>query len=247
MSLAALGNYIDTLADVLKLETDDMFAQQLAFGGFEQILALFTLNRLGLNASGNAVVFVFVGIIIVAVQGGLIGRWSRKYGDRKLIFSGLALLFIGLILVGLTPKEPVPWYSRAELQEELSAEDGADQLTGQAIAVEIPDDDETGWLGIGWILVVMIPVAIGGGILHPAINSLITKRSAPNEVGAMLGVSAAFFSGANAIAPLIGGALFQVFGSTSPFIVWGMTMGILLIVALRFVQPGREEVALKAG
>ncbi|MCP5095379.1 MAG: TCR/Tet family MFS transporter, partial [Chloroflexi bacterium] len=31
-----------------------IFMQQLAFGGFEQILALFTLTRLGLNASGNA-------------------------------------------------------------------------------------------------------------------------------------------------------------------------------------------------
>lgn len=32
VSLAALGNYIDTLADALKLETDDMFAQQLVGG-----------------------------------------------------------------------------------------------------------------------------------------------------------------------------------------------------------------------
>jgi alkylhydroperoxidase family enzyme len=32
VSLAALGNYIDTLADALKLETDDMFARELAGG-----------------------------------------------------------------------------------------------------------------------------------------------------------------------------------------------------------------------
>lgn len=222
-----------------------MFAQQLAFGGFEQILALFTLNRLGLNASGNAVVFVFVGIIIVAVQGGLIGRWSRKYGDRRLIYVGLGLLAVGLTLVGLTPREPVPWYSQAELAAELSAENGAagEQLAGQEISVEIPNDTNTGWLGIGWILVMMVPVAVGGGILHPAINSLITKRAATGEVGSMLGVSAAFFSGANALAPLIGGALFQAFGSTSPFILWGLTMAVLLFVSLRFIQPGQEAVA----
>ncbi|MBZ0310766.1 MAG: MFS transporter, partial [Anaerolineae bacterium] len=46
-----------------------IFAQQIAFGGFEQLLALFTLSRLGLNASGNAIVFVFVGVIVVLVQG----------------------------------------------------------------------------------------------------------------------------------------------------------------------------------
>ncbi|MCA9961327.1 MAG: MFS transporter, partial [Anaerolineales bacterium] len=76
-----------------------MFAQQIAFGGFEQLLSLFTLTRLGLNASGNAVVFVFVGIIVVAVQGGFIGPWSRKYGDRRLVFGGLGLLAVGLALV----------------------------------------------------------------------------------------------------------------------------------------------------
>jgi len=44
-----------------------MFAQQFAFGGYENLLALFTLNRLGMNAANNAALFVFAGIIIVAV------------------------------------------------------------------------------------------------------------------------------------------------------------------------------------
>ena len=72
-----------------------IFFQQIVFGGFEQLLTLFTLGRLGLNASGNAILFVFVGIIMVAVQGGFVGKWSRQYGDRRVIFAGLALLAIG--------------------------------------------------------------------------------------------------------------------------------------------------------
>ena len=92
-----------------------MFGQQLAFGGFEQLLALFTLSNLGLNASGNAVIFVYVGIIVVVVQGGLIGRWSRRFGDRRLVYAGLGLLAVGLILLGFTVRQPPPWYSRAEL------------------------------------------------------------------------------------------------------------------------------------
>jgi DHA1 family tetracycline resistance protein-like MFS transporter len=69
-----------------------LFFQQLIFGGFEFLVALFTLNRLGLNGSGNAVIFVFVGIIIVMVQGYYIGKWTRQYGERKLIFAALLLL-----------------------------------------------------------------------------------------------------------------------------------------------------------
>ena len=219
-----------------------MFSHQLAFGGFEQLLSLFTLSRLGLNASGNAGVFVFIGIIIVAVQGGLIGRWSRKYGDRRLIYGGLALLAGGLLLIGLTPHQPVPWYDKGELQAELGRgrELPGENSTTENIAISLPDDEQTGWLGLAWILVAMIPAAIGGGVLHPAINSLITKRVEKTDVGGMLGLSSAFLSGANALAPLIGGAIFDQWGSTAPFMVWAVTIGALFILSLRLIRPGRE-------
>ncbi|GJM40906.1 MAG: tetracycline resistance MFS efflux pump [Ardenticatenaceae bacterium] len=222
-----------------------IFMKQFAFGGFEQMLALFTLNRLGLNASGNAGVFVFVGIIVVTVQAGLIGRWSRKYGDRKLVYAGLGLLAIGLTLMGFTPHQPVPWYSEAELVEELtSTADGSGQSSSSDIPVELPNEADSSYWGLAWLLVMLIPTGIGGGILQPAINSLITKRVAANEVGGMLGISASFFSGANALAPIIGGGLFEALGSTAPFIFWGSIMAILLYVTLRYLKPGREETAV---
>lgn len=223
-----------------------IFAQQLAFGGFEQILSIFTLNRLGLNASGNAVIFVFVGIIIVAVQGGLVGRWSRAYGDRNMIFAGLGLLAIGLALIAFTPNQPPPWYSKAAINAELSSPQGG--LEGEApsaveTAVELPDDTNTGWFGLLWILVAMVPVAIGGGVLQPTINSLITKRVESVDIGGMLGISAAFLSAANALAPVMGGAIFEAIGPTALFLIWGGLMGVLLLVALRRLTPGREETA----
>ncbi|GAB4499533.1 MAG: tetracycline resistance MFS efflux pump [Anaerolineales bacterium] len=221
-----------------------MFAQQIAFGGFEQFLALFTLNRMGLNASGNSIIFVFVGIIVVAVQGGLIGKWSRKYGDRKLVYGGLLMLAIGLSLTALTPRQPLPGYSRAALEQELDASGDFrthENPTTQNIAVDLPPDNSTGWLGLIWILVAMIPASIGGGILQPAINSLMTKRVQANEVGGILGISSAFLSGANALAPLLMGALFQAFGSSAPFLFGGGLMALLLFAALRWITPGREE------
>lgn len=221
-----------------------IFAQQLAFGGFEQLLSIFTLNRLGLNASGNAVIFVFVGVIIVAVQGGLVGRWSRAYGDRRLIFAGLGLLAIGLGLIAFTPNQPPPWYSRDALTAELSTP--ASGMEGEApsavdTAVELPDDASRGWFGLLWILVAMVPVSIGGGVLQPTINSLITKRVESVDIGGMLGISAAFLSAANALAPIMGGAIFQAIGPTALFLIWGGLMGILLLVAMRYLTPGREE------
>ncbi len=223
-----------------------MFAQQIAFGGFEQLLALFTLTRLGLNASGNAMVFVFVGVILVAVQGGLIGRWSRSIGDRKLVYLGLATLALGLALTALTPSQPVPWYSRAGLEAELSAGRALPSDTStHGLAIALPGDAQTGWLGLAWLLVAMIPASIGGGVLQPSINSLITKRVQAYERGGMLGVSSAFLSAANALAPLIGGAVFQGFGPAAPFWAWAVTLALLLAAAWVAIKPSREELAAR--
>jgi MFS family permease len=226
-----------------------MFAQQIAFGGFEQLLALFTLNRLGLNASGNAIIFVFVGVIVVAVQGGFIGPLSRKLGDRRLIYLGLGTLALGLALTSLTPRQPMPGYSRQSLLNELQSSSDFrthESPTTTDLAVALPPDDNKGWLGLGWILAAMIPASIGGGILQPSINSLITKRVEQGDVGGMLGISSAFLSGANAIAPLIGGAIFQAMGSTAPFLLGGLLMAVLLAASLAWLKPGREESAPSA-
>ena len=221
-----------------------MFTQQVAFGGFQQLLSLFTLSRLGLNASGNAIIFAFAGLLIVIIQGGLIGMWSRKFGDRRLVQAGLGLLAIGLLLTALTPAQPAPWYSRQALTAEFDASRQASGELGraaspaghqtpptQAIQVNLPDDTNKGWLGLAWILVAMIPASIGGSILQPSVNSLLTRRVKPDEVGGALGISAAFLSGANAWAPVLGGALFQAFGPAVPFLAGSVLLAVLWVIA----------------
>jgi DHA1 family tetracycline resistance protein-like MFS transporter len=222
-----------------------MFFQQVAFGGFEQLLALFTLSRLGLNASGNAVIFIFVGIIVVLVQGYFIGRWSRRWGDRRLVYLGLSTLALGLTLVALTPKEPVPWYEPDALREELGESGDFRTLETpptQSLAVEIPESSGESLYGLGWILLAMVPTAIGGGLMQPSINSLITKRVVASDIGGVLGISSALYSAANAIAPLLGGALFQFLGSTAPFLIFGFIMFVLLFVMLRVFRKSKMQI-----
>ena len=88
------------------------------------------------------------------------------------------------------------------------------QITTQNIKVSLPNEASKGWLGIIWLLVASFPAALGGGVLHPAVNSLITKSADKNEVGGMLGISAGFYRAANAIAPLFMARCFN--GSARP-------------------------------
>lgn len=211
-----------------------VLVQQLAFGGFEYFFSLFTLSRLGLNASENAALFVWVGVILVFVQGGLVGRWSRRFGDRRVMLAGMALLAVGLALNALTPMIPPPWYDHAAV--------GATLRRGTTeSSIVLPSGDVKGWLGFVWMLFAQIPTAVGAGVLQPTLNSLITKRAAPNEVGIMLGFSTSMLSAANAFAPLLAGALFQFAGPGAPFWVSAVLTGALCVFAIYALKPNASE------
>ncbi len=211
-----------------------MFFYQVAFGGYEQLFALFTLARLGMSATDTAGLFALAGVFIIIVQGGLIGRWSRIKGDRWLVILGVSTLAIGLIGTASTPQIPVPWYSQTKVLASLAGQ-GELNLSTQNIKVTLPEETNKGWLGIIWLLVASFPAALGGGVLHPAINSLITKSSNKNEVGAMLGISAGVYSAANAIAPLFYGSLFQWLGAPVPFFAGGAILLVLWLYAPRAI------------
>lgn len=221
-----------------------IFSQQVVFGGFEQLFSLFTLSRLGLAARGNSILFVYIGIIVVAVQGYYIGKWSRRFGDRRLIYAGLALLALGMILVAFTPRVPLPGYSQQKLNVEITSGGemrAHENPTTQNLPVQLPSDTRTGYLGLVWILIAVIPASIGGGMLQPTINSSITKRIAMDEIGGMLGISAALLSGANAIAPLLWGVVFQALGPSWPFILGGILLLGLLLLATRTISSVSEQ------
>jgi DHA1 family tetracycline resistance protein-like MFS transporter len=212
-----------------------MFFYQIAFGGYEQLFSLFTLTRLGMDARDTTGLFVLAGLFIIVVQGGLIGRWSKKNGDRWLVLMGLSSLAIGLIGTGLTPAVPVPWYDKAKVLVSMAGQ-GQFRVAISSINIQLPGETASGWLGIIWLLIASFPAALGGGVLHPAVNSLITKASDKSEVGGMLGVSTSVYSLANAIAPLFYGILFQWFGGPAPFLAGGLILALLWYFAPRMIK-----------
>lgn len=215
-----------------------MFAQQFIFFGFESLLGLFTLNRIGLLGQGTGILFLYVGVILVVVQGRMIGIWTRKYGEARVVNIALTALAAGLILMALTPEQPHPFYVRQIAENELLSQipDSTEAIIGN-INVELPADDNNGLAGILWLAVAIIPIGIGSGLIRPSLNSLMTKQVTPQDYGSVLGVSAAFVSAANATAPLLGGAVIQQYGMTLPFLVGGVLMGVLAVVSLVVLRP----------
>ena len=66
------------------------------------LFALFTAKRFGYDAHANGYLFGFVGLVSVIVQGGLIGRLVKKFGEVALTRAGMVLTTVSLALLPLS-------------------------------------------------------------------------------------------------------------------------------------------------
>jgi multidrug resistance protein len=71
------------------------------------LFALFTEKHFGFDARKTGYLFGFIGIISVILQGGLIGRLIKIFGETTLARTGLLLLAAGLALLPLVPTLPM--------------------------------------------------------------------------------------------------------------------------------------------
>jgi multidrug resistance protein len=70
----------------------------VAFSMMTASFSLFMMFRMGYDAFHNGWIFAFVGVISAIIQGGLIGRLVKKFGEPPLVIVG-ALLFAGSLVV----------------------------------------------------------------------------------------------------------------------------------------------------
>jgi len=97
----------------------------VAFSIMTATFSLFMMFRLGYDAFHNGWVFAFVGIISAAIQGGLIGKLVKRFGEPLLIIVG-ALLFSASLFV-------IPFVTLASGLSVLLAL-GATTAIGQALS-----------------------------------------------------------------------------------------------------------------
>ena len=75
------------------------FSAIVAFSGFEATFSLLAGDRFRLTEGGVAAIFVGVGVVLVAVQGGLIRPINAKLGTQRSLQVGLVLNSAGLIVL----------------------------------------------------------------------------------------------------------------------------------------------------
>lgn len=79
----------------------------ISFSCMESTFALFVLEQYGIGPRHNAYLLLLVGVIMVIVQGGIVGRLARLIGDQTVLVLGIIGLLGGLQLIGISSDFPV--------------------------------------------------------------------------------------------------------------------------------------------
>jgi MFS family permease len=83
------------------------FLQVTAFGSMEQVFSLFFKVHLNLSLADagakTGYALAFVGVVSAVIQGGLIRRLTPRYGERRLLVSGLLLFTASIFFMPFGP------------------------------------------------------------------------------------------------------------------------------------------------
>lgn len=74
------------------------FLSIVAFSIMTTVFSLFLMFRLGYDAWHNGWIFAFVGIISATIQGGLIGKIVKRFGEPVLVITGALLFSLSLFV-----------------------------------------------------------------------------------------------------------------------------------------------------
>lgn len=94
-SPSAIKDTLHTKALVFLITVN--FVMIYAFSAMESTFALFCEHRAGLDAIHVGGLLAEIGVISVIIQGGLIGRLTKRFGEVKLTHWGLFFMGIGLL------------------------------------------------------------------------------------------------------------------------------------------------------
>lgn len=73
----------------------------LAFSGMEFTLTFLAVERFSFSPAQNGLMFVFIGFILILVQGGLVRRLAGPVGEKRLAVSGLFAGILAFIAISI--------------------------------------------------------------------------------------------------------------------------------------------------
>lgn len=182
------------------------------FSAMESVFGLWAEDRYSWGAREVGLSFMIVGIVSTLNQGFLAGLLARRFGEARVLATGMLLFGASLIA---QVAAPTAWFPAVSL--DLGA-------------FTLP-------IVQGWIIPIVMAVgACGMSLAMPNISAMISRSTPPDRQGAMLGLNMASGSIARIFGPMAAGALFSTLGHDWPFLVGA---ALTVPAAIMAINAGR--------
>ena len=198
------------------------FLATFAFSCFESTLPLLVSDNFNLGLTMDETkpamtvisLFVFCGLIGAFIQGGLIGRLVKKFGEPKLIAFSLLLTGVSLALLPFMKGDgPLRWSAV------LHAAD---------------------WPWIKMLLALAL-LAVGSSLTRAPLFGLLSNLTPANEQGATLGVAQSAGALARIVGPLFA-AMLYVHVPLLPYVICGAISILAGILAFQRLRSATSDV-----
>jgi DHA1 family tetracycline resistance protein-like MFS transporter len=83
------------------------FVVTFAFSNMEATFALLNEHQYALSARQTGYMFAFIGVVMSLIQGGVVGRAVRRFGEKACISFGTFTMIFGLALMPFAPNMPL--------------------------------------------------------------------------------------------------------------------------------------------
>lgn len=192
----------------------------VAFAGMESTLALFSGRTFGWGGRETGLFMTFVGVNMVIFQGLLVGRAVGRFGETTTLAIGLAMVGIGLMIIG-----------GVEHITQLLGFDPRDAEGGASLA-------SLACYGLGGML-----MSGGNGMTSATISALVSRVSTPENQGMNMGVKESSAALARVTGPALAGPIFQLVDPGAPLMLGGVVALINVKLALALGKRMREREA----
>lgn len=152
------------------------FGFAIAFNSFQSVFALYTLGKFGLTAQQTGYILAYVGIVLVIMQGGLIGPLSARFRESHLLFAFTIFATIGLF--GWAIAQTVPWMLVAMFPLAIGA-GSFNAVINSAISKTVGHDEVGGMMGFS------AGLESSTRVVMPALASYLLGRYGPSTPGYM--------------------------------------------------------------
>ena len=164
------------------------FAQSSLYSSFP----LFCEAKLDLSATKVGMLYAYLGIIAILVQGVGIRPLVKRFGEERLYFTGSILMMAGFASIPMARTE-------------------------------------------GLLLVFLGLLSLGGSLMGPTLNSLISKEADPKNVGRAMGASQGIAALGRVVGPTWGGLLYGI-SAGAPFLATAAFLVLTILAGARLVR-----------